>query len=212
MDERFRYSAISYHRVSVSPPVSHAVTLSEVRTRLRLSTEDVDADIQMMIGEAEAWWESATGCHLMPQESELRLDRFPTHDSVLPLMYQPIRSVASVKYWEPASPSMEQTWDAENYQAELDTRGGRLRARAPWPSVEANRLDAVSIRMSTGYDPTATTPIRVPDDVKGAILLYVGARYRWREELDGRKPLPIPMGAQSIAARHRLSWLPMEVK
>ena len=205
--ERFRFAEISYHRVGITAPTTHAVTVAEVRTRLRLGGDDVDADLQLMIGEAEAWWETATGCHLMPQVSELRLDRFPAHDAVLPLMHQPIRSVDRVEYYATAAATTMTSWPAANYQTETDTRGGRLRLRTSWPSTD-KRLDAVRIQMSTGYASAAG----VAPDVKAAVLLYVGARYLWREEVAEKKLTPIPMGAQTIADRHRLHWLPVEVR
>ena len=204
--EQFRYHSIPYHRVEGSPSAFHAVTPSDLRIRLRLDPDESDSDLTLMIAEAEAWWRGVTFCHLLSQTSALHLDRFPATTRLIDLAHAPIVAVDSVTYTDPEG--ADQTWAAANYQAELGTRGGRLLAKVAWPSTDSKKLDAVRISMTVGYADAAS----VPADVKAALLLYAGARYRYREEIaHGGAPHVIPQGAASIANRYRLSLLPREV-
>ena len=203
--ERFRFPRIAAHRVVHTPPIAHALTLTQVRERLRLGSEvdsGVESDITLMIAEAEAAWEDSTSCSLMPQISELRLTRFPRIDTVVNLAHWPIRSVDAVDYWASSTASAPQTWATVDYEVDTSTRGGILRAKKEWPSVD-DRFDAVTIRLSVGYAAAAD----IPADIKTALLLHVGERYRWREDSTEKKLFPIPRGFQSIADRHRLDWI-----
>lgn len=206
MLERFRYTDIVYERAVTTPPAGTAISIAEVRERLRLGSEDADADITLMIGNAEAWWEADTGTSLMPQVVELRLDKFPARDKEIPLMHSPIRAVNSVKYLDEAG--VQQTWMADKYQVEL--AGGRLLRLESWPTVQSERISTVAIEMDVGYANAAA----VPADVKIALLLRVGDTYRWREDTqDARTRLmALPYGAQTIAERYRRVWFQRPIK
>ena len=195
-----------YERAVTTPPAGTSISIAEVRERLRLGSEDADADIGLMIGNAEAWWEADTGTSLMPQVAELRLDKFPARDKEIALMHSPIRAVNSVKYLDDTG--VQQTWGANNYQVVLD--GGRLLRIEPWPSVQSDRISTVTIEMDVGY----ASATAVPADIKMALLLRVGDTYRWRENTqDARTQLmALPYGAHTIAERYRRVWFLGQIK
>ena len=190
---------VRWHRVKGGASASHPVSLAEVRARLRLdATVGDDDDVTLMLADAEKWWEDYTGCSLMPRTIDLVVDRFPTH-AVLPLQTEPIRSIDVVTYVDEAGVS--QILAPAMYQADTGTRGGRLRIKGSWPSTEVDRINTVNVAMSAGYADAAS----VPGDIKSALILVVGARYNFREELiAGTIARSIPGGAQSIADRYKL--------
>lgn len=210
MTDRFRYRDVFLRRVVITPPTDRAVTISEVRERLRLGTGGAaeDADLTMMIDDAQIWFEQTTGLSLMPQEVELWLSGFPAYDRVMPLMYSPIRSVDIVKYWSAATPSVETLLDDAYYHALPETE--KLMRLKSYPATTRDRLDAVKIRMSVGYADAAS----VPADIKNAILLHVATRYRYREDLDGRQQRVqvIDGGSAAIAQRRKRVWGAVSIK
>jgi uncharacterized phiE125 gp8 family phage protein len=210
MTDRFRYRDVFLRRVVITPPTDRAVTISEVRERLRLGTGGAaeDADLTLMIDDAQIWFEQTTGLSLMPQEVELWLSGFPVYDTVMPLMYSPIRSIDSIKYWNTASPSVETDLDSSVYQA-LEHTETLMRLKS-YPATTRDRIDAVKIRMSVGFADAAS----VPADIKNAILLHVGTRYRYREDLDGRQQRVqvIDGGSAAIAQRRKRVWGAVSIK
>jgi hypothetical protein len=122
-------------------------------------------------------------------------------------MYSPIRSIDSVKYWSTDTTPVETTLDTDFYHALPET--GRLMRLKSFPSSSSQRQDAVKIRMSVGFTDAAS----VPPDIKAAILLQVGTRYRYREDLDGRRFLNIvDGGAHAIAQRRKVVWQAVNVR
>ena len=206
--DRFRFPPIEFRRVVTTAPTAHALTLPQIRLRLRLGDEDDDTDINLMLYDAELWWEAQTGQSLMAQTSELRLDRFPLWDKGICLRHAPIGSVDSVIYRNSAG--VNTTWDSANYLVDL-TGLGELRASADseFPADEdASRLLSVRISMSVGY----ASPAVVPSDIKNALLLCIGARYVYREDILSRPMHHIPMGAMDIANRYKMQWFPTDVR
>lgn len=216
MTDRFRYRDVFLRRVVITPPTDRAVTISEVRERLRLGTGGAaeDADLTLMIDDAQIWFEQATGLSIMPQVVELWLSGFPVYDRVVPLMYSPIRSVDSITYQHDTVDSTgtqvvsTATLDSSYYQALPHTE--TLMRLKSYPTTTRERLDAVKIRMDVGYADAAS----VPADIKNAILLHVGTRYRYRENLDGRQQRvqELAGGSASIAQRRKRVWGAVKIK
>ena len=79
----------------ITPPVGSALTLTEAKAHLRVTSSTEDTLHQAMIDAAEALAVTATGRQLMTATYDLTLDRFAP---VIELPLPPLQSVTSVKY------------------------------------------------------------------------------------------------------------------
>lgn len=202
MKDRFRLDSVKWEFRTVTAATTSPLTLVEIRNRLRLdSGTDDDADLSMMMSAAVHWWQDTTGQYLLPQTQEMHLDRFPQIDEVLYIPCSPNQALKSIEYEDEDGNTV--TWASDKYRYAATVNGGRLRPVNNWPTVRKDRFGQVRIQVSAGY----TT---VPDDIKDAMLLWIGARYRFREEIvvtGGQEVIQVvPLGASAIAERYRVHW------
>lgn len=161
----------------IAAPTVKPVTTAEARTHVEAYGTAHDAKLSAMIDAAIGHMDGNTGIlgrALIEQEWEASLDAFPTGTICLPL--PPLRSVPSVKYTD--TTGVEQTLAPAAYVVDLSEPGTITPAFGMnWPATRSER-NAVRIRFRAGYGTAATD---VPQGLRSAILLHVGALFENRE-------------------------------
>lgn len=180
----------------ITPPDESPITLSDVKTYLRIPSDDVSEDdnLQELIGYAVEWFEAETGQALGEGIYRLTLDRFPCdgrREILLPM--PPLVSVETVQYLSSGSLA---TFAGSNYTVDATGKPGRiaLKSTAGWPTADAEP-NAVRIDFTAGYGGPADVPLRA----RQAIRWIVGHAYENREPVNvGNIVNELPLGIRSI--------------
>lgn len=167
----------------VAGPSVEPVTLAEAKSSARIDGTAEDDAITAMIKEAREDLEAATARAFISQTWRLMLDRFPSCPPEIELKVCPVLAVTGITYIDPAGDS--QTLDATKYVVDAQSEPGRIRLKSgqSWPAVDP-RINAVTVTFTAGYGTSASD---VPENVKRAIKLLVGDRYRHRDATSVRK-------------------------
>jgi uncharacterized phiE125 gp8 family phage protein len=182
------------HRpVLVTPPSLLPVSLAEAKAHLRVSVSDEDGLIGGLISAATEHldgWTGILGRCLVEQVWRQDFDRFAR---CLTLPLGPVLSIGSVTWRNQAG--QVATIAGQEYALKTDA-GGRseVRFRDSWSMPSGlHETGAVSVTYTAGYPiipevpadgDTPAVPARstVPEPIRAAILLLVGAWYENREE------------------------------
>lgn len=186
----------------VTAATEDPISIGDARAHLRVDGSDEDILITSHVQAATAWVENYTRRALVTQTWELWMDAFPA-DGIIEMPAPPLRTVASVKYYDSAG--VLQTLSASTYvvtapagpQAE---RGSiRLVAGASWPTTQ-DRPNTVVVRFDAGYGAGGD----VPAAIRAAILLIVGELYKNREQsITSSTITKVPFAAESLLAPYR---------
>lgn len=189
--------------VRLIAPAMTPVSLAEVKARLRIDHAEDDADLTAMIATAVAvldGWSGLLGRCLINQTWRSSVSGF-AFKRCLPLPFDPIYSVVSVKYIDPAG--VEQVLDpsfwhhVEASPEVIINSGAGLPATAP-------RSDAVRVTFVAGYGPT---PEDVPAPLRHSILTMVADYYAARESFArgsiSQVPAMMPPRALMVAYARR---------
>lgn len=196
-------------RVLVVEAPESAVSLSDAKLHLRVTSATEDALITTFIGAAtqnidgpDGW----LGRAIAPQTLELQcaLPRGPVR---LPL--PPVVSLESVKYLD--ANGVEQTADLDDFYL-TGAEGNILTPSSDTPAWAGGSLrpDALRVRYQAGYvaDPEADPLVAaIPEPIKAAILLMVGDLYQSRETfVTGRSVAAVPMSltVERLLAPYRI--------
>lgn len=198
----------------ITPPALLPVTLAEAKAHLRVDSTDEDAVITLMIETATAHVDGPNGFlgrALVDQTWELVIDAFPPAPDTDPLLNQikipipPLIEVVSITYDNTAG--MPIVYPSASYTVDTVSEPGWVVPASSWPATFAG-INSVRIQFRAGYINTADSPTTgfIPSDIKGAILLYIGALYANREEVsvEGRVPVELPWGADRLLRRRRI--------
>ena len=196
--------------IQLVKPTTEPVSLAEAKLHLRLETAftDDDAKVTQLITIARKAAEEYTRRSLITQQWRLVLDQFPapgmnigsanwygpqygispgpmttlrpegTTGFEIFLDHGPIQSVESVTYTDPDGAT--QTLQSSQYKLDTITEPSRIVPAygTTWPGIR-NEINAVSVSYTAGYGDAST----VPDEIKGWMLLRIGAMYENREEI-----------------------------
>lgn len=153
-------------------PTALAVSLPDVKARLRIDHDDDDADLTDMIREASAYVERYCGIRLLPQTLECRCSGF---SDLTRLSDGPVFSgaVQSISYIDAAG--VTKVLDPSVYDLRIDGLDAAIikKIGAAWPVAKHGELITLAIKV--GY------PDGVPYEIRAAILLRVGSNYERRE-------------------------------
>lgn len=164
-------------------PVGLAVTLAEVKTALRIDSEDHDelltSLIQAAVEDAEGP-DGFTGRALLEQTWDLFLDAFPTGDIEIPL--PPLIEVEGVFYSDSAGAETEFSAASYSYDGSVDPGRISLTVNGSWPTP-AVVSNAVRVRFRAGYLSSDSPPLdAVPENIKQGLILNVMAHYDGGED------------------------------
>ncbi len=176
------------------------VSVSEQKSFSRVDISTDDTLIGTLITAARQYVENHLGCRIYTQTWDLFLDRFPRESGQIFLPFGPWQSITSISYVDVSGTT--QTLASTVYGLDsYDISAPRLYLKYAqyWP-VERMIQNAVTIRHVCGY---AT----IPENIKLAIKLIVGHYYETRSNSNAMKLENIPMGAKSLLAQEKASWL-----
>ncbi len=191
------------HLQSVTAPTGELISLAEAKASSRVDHETDNALITRLIAAAIAHLDGKNGTlnrALLTQQWALSLDGFPGqsgyHDACrITLPLPPLQSIQSIGYVD--SDGANQTIAAEDYQLVTSAEPGYVVPAygKSWP-LARSQPEAVTISFTAGYGDAAAN---VPEPIRHAILLMVGAWYEHREEMViGQTPNLIPLGARAL--------------
>ena len=180
-------------------PASEPITLDEAKKQIEISSS-VDADddtyIEGLITTAREWAEDHTDRGFINQSWTYNVDWWP-RNGIIKLNRGPVSSVTSLKYKD-TDGDQQTLVEGTDFQVDLVSEPARILPEpgATWPTLEADRVNAVEVIFVVGYGATAAS---VREDVKHAIKLMVADWYEHREDAsDGKVPKSIPRGAEQI--------------
>lgn len=184
----------------VTEPASEPVSLTEAKRHLRVDYTDDDDLIAIFIKAARQHAETYTGRAFIDQTWELTLDEFP--DNEIQILKPPLIEVESVKYDDAAGD--EQTLsDGLDYTVDLASEPGWIvPTDQTWPTT-FDGINAVRVRFRAGYVGGSPEAETVPNDLKAAILLYVGTLYANRETVVIGAATKLPWASEQLLRLHR---------
>lgn len=192
----------------LTPPSVEPVTVAEAKNHIRLETATDDAYVTALVKTARRHVESETGRRLCEQKWLEAVPRFPAGDLPLRLTVRPLRSVERVVYLR-ASDEQETVLLAPRVSVSEEDPWVMPPINEFWPSDYALRDDAVRVEYIVGYASTVAgegDPQKsVPEPLKQAMLLIVGALYENREiEIVGTNIAPIGFSLEALIAPYRI--------
>lgn len=184
----------------VTPPIIYPLTLQEVKDFLRVSHDEEDNLISMMLAVATELAEKILNRSLTPRTLRYYSDQFPVGQIELP--YSPISSITSVQYLD-ANGDL-QTFATDQYQ--ISAVGGYRRiAPIPggvWPPVPSSTYDSVQITYVAGY---ATRDL-IPAPIRQGILYHLSHLYDIREPvIVAASVAQVPFSIQQMYAPYRVN-------
>lgn len=203
----------------ITRPASEPVSTSVLREWLR-DAPDSDASLERLITAAREYFEKSTNLIIVTQTRLAVFDAWPldpqTDDwssgqgSILALQQGfvtvpqgPLISVDHIKTLGADGASLT-AFAAASYYAEVGSKPGRINLLpgALWPVPGVSRA-GIQIQYKAGIAPQAED---APSDIVQAILQMAAHWYENREIMtDGQTVAQIPVGAERIIARHRVS-------
>lgn len=198
--------------VSVAPTVE-PVSLTEMKLHLREDADGQDSLITALIKAAREKVEIETRRALVTQTQILRLDGFPRSDTAamaIEVPNPPLQSVTSIQYVDESGAT--QTLDAADYLVDTASEPARITPvyNGSWPIARA-QINAVTVTFVAGYAPGSGSPTdyaaNVPEGLKAAIKLLVGAWYEHREAVGPLALKPVPMAYDALIWNHRILTL-----
>lgn len=165
----------------ITAPAAEPVSAAEAKAQLRVDHAAEDALISSQVVAARGHVERLTARQLITATWELRLDSFPADTCAIRIPKPPLQQVVSVKYVD--ADGVLQTLASTEYVVDAPVGPtapwGRLWLEylKTWPTVRDER-NAVRIQFKAGYGDAGAA---VPQELRNAILLKVGALYANRE-------------------------------
>lgn len=138
---------------TVTPATTEPLSIAAVAQWLRIDDVEIERDrIAAAMAAAKQFIESVSGQRFGAQTVTIWLDRFPGPLQTLPVA--PIRSVASIKYYDIAD--TERTVPAGSYYVYSETEPPYrtriiLKDAQSWPSVSLRYPNAVAITAACGH-------------------------------------------------------------
>ena len=166
--------------VVTSEPASEPLSLSDLKTRLRITSCEFDAELTDMIKAARKQVELETHRKLVTQTVALYMDRFPSSNTI-EIRQLPVASVTSVTYIDEDVAS--QTFSSALYTTDLTGSPARiiLLENQSWKDTEPEYPKAVTVTFVAGAAVGA-----VPVEAKLAMVEW--CRMHWGDcDGDGMK-------------------------
>jgi uncharacterized phiE125 gp8 family phage protein len=191
--------------VITTAPTVEPVTLDEAKYHLRRSDSVDDSVIEALIPAARMKLEQDTARALITQTRDIYYDEFPCSSGPLLLPLGSLQSVTTVKTYDTAN--VESTFTSSKYLVDTASEPARivLNDSEAWPT-DLRAANAVIVRAVVGYGAAAA----VPQPLKQAMLLLIGAMYEHREQIIvaqfAGQFLLVPFGYDQLIAPYRL-WV-----
>lgn len=158
-------------------PAEPVVSLTEVKTWLKIDGTDEDTLLTSLIASATAECEAYSGLSFITRTRTVKLTSFYGKDVILP--YGPVTTLTSVAYLDENDASQEV--DSGDYT--LDTASGlsKVRVTDSWPHTNLV-LNNVTVTYVAGYADAAS----VPELIKTAVKQRIAVDFEKRGDTDDR--------------------------
>lgn len=179
-------------------PASPAVSTSDAKAHLRVTSSDEDTLIGTIVEAAVRHVEDVCGRALFTQTWTATFDGFPDGELVLPR--PPVASITSVSYVD--EDGATQTLASNAYEKDLGSEPACLWPvyGTTWPATRAQR-GSVTVVYVAGVASTSS----IPKPIRQAILLLVGHLYENREAVNiGNIVTTMPMAVDALLAPYRM--------
>ena len=156
------------------------MTLDEVKTFLKLTSNDHDAMLDLFIRMAREWAEKTTGRAMLSQTIKEYWDEWPTgiFGETWELGIAPVTSVTSIQYLDSAGAT--QTWATTNYTADVKSRPARI---VPTDAVEYPELDDAPNAVIVTYVAGVSSVSSVPATARAAMMQKIAFLYENLEDI-----------------------------
>jgi len=180
-------------------PTALPVTLTEIKSHLRVDHSDEDAMIMLYARAATQTLDGYTGTlgrAIVTQTWRQDFNDWPDYRLRLPLA--PVSAISSITYYDTNNAS--QTLSSANYTLLEDDLGPAAvwASTATLPSVY-DRADAIRVTFVAGYGAASA----VPQDIKAAICLMIANLYEHREPVVIGQTVNETAAAKSLLAPYR---------
>lgn len=190
-------------RTAAPDPSKPLLSLAECKQFLRIDHADDDSSIEAFRDAVTAYLDGLSGIlgrALINQTWKVNLCAWPRLAIRLP--FSPVSAITSIKYWDTATPSVQQTVSASNYSLLEDALSPFVKF-VPAFSAPAlyDREDAIEVLFVAGYGADSTS---VPAAIKAAALLMIGHLFEHREDVViGETAVPLPLSSNALLAPFR---------
>jgi len=191
------------HRIElVTAPTAEPLTLTEVKSQLRVEHNDDDGLIARLIQTAIDYVD-VTGTLGKAMITQTWGEWIAPNPGTVTLSLGPVQSVSAIKYYD--TDNALQTATLSDFYV-LGTKGQTTIKPKPgkaWPST-FTRDDAIKIEYVIGYGDARSD---VPQTVRHGLMMLIGHWYENREnELMGTISKTLPHGFEALMDYERGSW------
>ena len=169
----------------ITPAVAEPLSLSDVKTFLRVDSSAEDTLISAMITASRQLCEQYMRRILITTTIEEYFDYFPPYkfgqSDIIYLSAGPVQSITSVKYLDGVG--TEITVNASKYRTDIISEPARIISTDGWFDTE-DTINVVTVRSVVGYSAASD----VPGPIKQAMLLIIADMYEKRQ--DSIKQMP----------------------
>ena len=188
-------------RLLKTSPTVEPLTLAEAKEQLRVTWDEENNLINLLIAVARMRIEEHTNRALITQTWYTYLDAFPADNAAIEIVPTPLISITSIGYTD--EDGAAQTL-AENTDFTVDKHStpGRIVPiyAGSWP-VARTIPNAVTLEFVSGYGATAAS---VPSPIRQAMLLLIGHLFEHRESVNiGNIVNAIPQTVEWLCAPYR---------
>lgn len=188
-------------------PATEPLTVQEVKDFLKVTGNDDDALIEIMIKAAREWAEKTTGRSWLSQTVKQYWDKWPTDIAKSygewELGANPVSSVTSIQYID--EDGATQTWATTNYTADTKSVPARI---FPTEDVTYPDLGQYPNAVICTYVVGASAPANVPATVKVGMLNKIAFWYENREDIPINESGNYKIrSADAVLFQHRTNFL-----
>lgn len=178
----------------ITPPTAEPITLSELKTFLRVENTTEEPMLETFIASARIEAENETRRAIVRATYKAEFARF---SPVLEIPRPPLKAVSSVEYVD--AEGAVQTLDPSAYDVDDDAEPGRIIPLASWPRTAA-RPDAVRVEFDAGWDASD-----VPETLQVFTMMRATELYEFRVSIHAPEGRRLPEAHKSnLLARFKI--------
>lgn len=177
--------------VQLTQPTTEPITLAEAKEHCRVTHDDEDAYIGVLISAARQWIEKTRSVALGSSTWQMTLPVFPDA-AVIRVACYPLTAVSSIEYVDTSG--VIQTLSTDRYSVDLSGRVHSVvrKPTATWPSTRIDTDSGVRINFTAGYE-------TIPPTFKHAVKIIVAHWYMAREPIiTGTIVADVPLSVKSL--------------
>lgn len=193
--------------VTVNPPASEPLSLTDAKLYCRIDDTNSDALITANITEARQWVEKYCGIALLTQTLNIMLDRSDIDywEGIIQLPVFPIQNVVSINTYDQQNTAT--LFASSNYFLSNDRIA--LNNDDSWPSFLRD-IDAAAIQVTAGYTDATLVPAPIILAMKQLVLYYFEKRMMVNDGLSNQQATvneEMPFSVKSQLSAYRRFFL-----